>query len=73
MKMRVANNTPAVLMTSDGKKLTCTILDLSVDGFRCRLAEPAPISDLVKLESGQTLHDIEVRWATGLELGGRLL
>ena len=73
MKTRVATNTPAVLIDREGREIRCTILDLSIDGFRVRLNEPTSINALAKLESGGKLYDIEVRWALGLELGGLLL
>lgn len=72
MKTRVAINKPASLIDRDGKEALCTLLDLSVDGFRARLSHPVNLRELAMLRNGGETYGIEVRWASGLELGGRL-
>ena len=70
---RVTVNAPAILVDREGKDHTCTLLDLSADGFRARLAKASDPRALVTLVSGTESYNIEVRWSSGLELGGRLV
>lgn len=73
MNMRIAMNAPAALVDSEGREVRCTLLDLSTNGFRAKLERPVTIASLVALKQGGNYYAIELRWTSGLELGGRLL
>ncbi|WP_427965387.1 hypothetical protein [Altererythrobacter sp.] len=70
---RIAVNKEAILADEMGGEVACTLLDLSSDGFRAKLGSPHNPTTLVKLVCGDETYDIEIRWATGLEIGGRIL
>lgn len=70
---RIKVNQTAALIDMNGQEHACMLLDVSADGFRARLDEANNPTELVELKTKSSLCRIEVRWATGLDLGGRIL
>lgn len=70
---RFAVDAPAVLVGAEGGKLDCRLMDISHGGFRVRLPRVGRTVRFTKLISGRDSFPIEVRWTTGLEVGGVFL
>lgn len=70
---RIALTQPATVEDGDGRTYPCTVIDVSQEGFRLKIAQVlAPGSGYV-LHLGDEAHRIEIRWATPGEAGGLFL
>lgn len=70
---RFAVDAPVVLVAAEGTQTGCRLVDVSRGGFRARLPKDGRAAPFTKLISGRDIFPIEVRWSTGLELGGVFL
>lgn len=68
---RIDVRRPAVMIDSDGRISTVTILDISGSGFRIEIFETPSIDEIVTLrvEHGDEFR-AQIRWALGGEAGG---
>jgi len=72
-KPRIAVASPATLIMADGRETGCQLMDISAEGFRAKTSLIEVPTSYKKLISGRDIFEIEVRWVTGLELGGIFL
>ncbi|TMM50361.1 hypothetical protein [Qipengyuania marisflavi] len=72
-KPRIAVNEAAILRRSGADDMACTIIDVSKEGFRIKVAGAVPVGADYQLSYGGETHKIAVRWASMGEVGGEFL
>ncbi len=72
-KPRIAVSQAAILRSDGGPDVSCTIVDVSADGFRLKVPGAVRVGCDYTLQISDREHPVAIRWASLGEVGGQFL